>query len=215
MKRPTGSPVFDDLLDGGYESGIITTVYGPSGSGKSNLMHLALSTVTGSAIFIDTEASFSVERLQQLAPDAVDLLDKIIVLRAHDLEQMSVIVDKLMSMVRPDCEFIVIDGIAAQYRAALARSDEGVNNMLSQQVNGLFRVAAEKNIPVLMTSQVYADFEKEGVKVVGGDIVRYNSKCMIELLHGEERVAKLIKHRSLPAKEVSFVIDNVGIYEKE
>ena len=36
-KIPTGSKILDKLLDDGYEKDIITTIYGPAGSGKTNL----------------------------------------------------------------------------------------------------------------------------------------------------------------------------------
>ena len=37
----SGSQLFDQLLNGGYETNVITTVYGPAGSGKSTLSLLA------------------------------------------------------------------------------------------------------------------------------------------------------------------------------
>ena len=36
-KVPSGSPVIDMLLGGGYDADIITTIFGPAGSGKTNL----------------------------------------------------------------------------------------------------------------------------------------------------------------------------------
>ena len=33
----TGSQDLNEFLEGGYETGIITLMYGPAGSGKSNL----------------------------------------------------------------------------------------------------------------------------------------------------------------------------------
>ena len=34
---PTGSKILDIMLDGGYEKDVITTIYGPAGSGKTVL----------------------------------------------------------------------------------------------------------------------------------------------------------------------------------
>ena len=36
-KVTTGSKILDVMLDGGYEKDIITTIYGPAGSGKTVL----------------------------------------------------------------------------------------------------------------------------------------------------------------------------------
>lgn len=203
----------DDLLEGGYEKGIITTIYGPAGSGKSNLMLLALTTVEAKAIFIDTEGSFSVDRLMQLAPEIEGLLDRVIVLKASTLEQQTQIVEKLPTMMK-NVQLVIVDGIATQYRAALARNVKDVNNELSRQVNTLYALASDHDIPVLLTSQVYADLEGEGVKVVGGDIIKYTSKCLIELRNEDGREALVIKSRFLPSgKTRRFIIDTVGIYE--
>jgi DNA repair protein RadB len=56
-----------------------------------------------------------------------------------------------------------------------------------------------------VTNQVYADFEKkEDVKMVGGDILKYWSKCIVKLEKTETaRKAVLMKHRSLP-ENLSF-----------
>jgi len=42
MKISAGSPILDELLEGGYEKDIINTIYGPAGSGKTLLCLLAL-----------------------------------------------------------------------------------------------------------------------------------------------------------------------------
>ena len=41
MKVSTGSPILDNFLGGGYDRDIITTIFGPSGTGKTNLCLLA------------------------------------------------------------------------------------------------------------------------------------------------------------------------------
>ena len=214
--QPTGSQVFDELLNGGYEQGIVTTIYGPAGSGKSNLTLLAVASTQGKVVFIDTEGSFSVDRLQQLAPDTKDLLDRVILLKATTFEQQTNIISKLPQMVGEDVDLVIVDSIASQYRAAIARGEENLNNQLSHQLNTLYRVAADNELAVLITTQVYANIEEGGVNLVGGDIVKYNSKCLIELRNDEGREAILVKHRFLaPNKTVRFVIDTVGIYEEK
>lgn len=214
--HPTGSQAFDELLEGGYEDGIVTTVYGPAASGKSNLMLLAVASAENKVIFVDTEGSFSVDRLQQLAPDVEDLLDRVILLKATTFEQQTNIITRLPEMITDDTDLVIVDSIASQYRAAMARGAENLNNDLSHQINTLYRVAADNDIPVLMTSQVYANMDGEGVVVVGGDIVKYNSKCMIELRNDDGREAIIQKHRFIaPEKSVRFVIDTVGIYEEK
>lgn len=47
-KISSGSSVFDKLLKGGLESDIVTTIFGPSGTGKSNFCLSVLSEVLSS-----------------------------------------------------------------------------------------------------------------------------------------------------------------------
>ena len=99
-----------------------------------------------------------------------------------------------------------------------------VNSDLANQMKILYEIARKKDIPVLITSQVYNNFLNEedwlagkeaGVNVVGGDLLKYWSKCIIELKNksGKKR-AILRKHRSLPERELNFEICNEGIRKR-
>ena len=62
---------------------------------------------------------------------------------------------------------------------------------------------------------MYADFEdKDKVKLVGGDLLKYASKCLLELQitpSGNRRII-IRKHRSLKEeKEITFKIVEGGI----
>ena len=68
-KISTGAVFLDKLLEGGYEKGIVTTLYGPSGTGKTNFCLLAASKIAASGkkvLFVDTEGGIAVERIKQL-----------------------------------------------------------------------------------------------------------------------------------------------------
>ena len=68
---PSGSKILDKMLNGGYEKDIITTIYGPAGSGKTILCLLCSVNMTRNnkkVIYVDTENNFSIERLKQIAP---------------------------------------------------------------------------------------------------------------------------------------------------
>ena len=80
-KQETGSSIINSLLNGGYEKRIITTIYGPSSSGKSCLCIMAASETAKQGkkvIFIDTEGGFSIERASQIFPEFNQHLDKFI-----------------------------------------------------------------------------------------------------------------------------------------
>ena len=75
MKLPTNTPL-DKMLNGGIEDDAITNIYGPAGSGKTNIVLCAvLSCVRAGrkVVYIDTEGSFSLERFRQLGGSEKEL----------------------------------------------------------------------------------------------------------------------------------------------
>ncbi|KPI89848.1 putative Recombinase Rad51 [Leptomonas seymouri] len=100
--QPTHATTFsrelDTLLGGGVPVGGVTEVSGPPGVGKTQLlMQLAVSCASpvefgglgGTCLFVDTEGSFVVERLEQMATAAVSLVKRILARDAarHTLHQ--------------------------------------------------------------------------------------------------------------------------------
>ncbi|MBU0667275.1 MAG: DNA repair and recombination protein RadB [Nanoarchaeota archaeon] len=221
-KISTGTAILDWLLEGGYEKDVLTTIYGPAGSGKTNICLLCLANIPKDkkAIYIDTEGSFSVTRFKQITDDYENILKRVIFLKPTNFEEQKNCFSELKSFVNEKISLIILDSVAMLYRLELGKSKDvyTVNRELGLQLSLLIEIARKKLIPVLITNQVYADFEnKNKVNLVGGDILKYQSKCLIELQKvGSFRKAILRKHRSLPdEKKVFFKIVNSGIEEVE
>jgi len=220
-KISTGSAVMDWLLEGGYDKGVITTIYGPAGSGKSNLCLLCIAnSVKGQkAIFIDTEGNFSTTRFKQLCPDYKKALERILFLKPTNFHEQQAAIEKLKGLLKQDIGIIFVDSISALYRAALQKEDnQGINSAMVSLVHDLLEIGRKKDIPVIMTAQVYADFEEKGkVNLVGGNIIRNMSKCLIELqAAGPNRVAIIRKHRSIEeGTKITIRIVDEGIKEVE
>jgi len=216
-KLSTGAECFDELLDGGYEKDIITTVYGPAGAGKTCLCLLAAiqAAKDKKIIYIDTEGGFSASRLKQLTPHHKEVLDKIFFLRPTNFEAQKEAFEKLRSMINDKIGLVIVDTISMLYRLELGKdSVYDVNRDLGKQLSYLVEIARKHSIPVLLTNQVYADFaNKEKTNMVGGDILKYSSKCLMELsVIGESRRKAVIrKHRYLPYKELVFQIKEEGL----
>jgi len=226
-KISTGSQDFDEFLSGGYEDDIITTLYGPAGSGKSNLCMIAAveqARKGKKVIFIDTEGGFSVDRLRQLGEETV--MKNILLLKATNFNEQREVFNKLLDEMKKGIGLIVVDSIAMLYRLEVGNArGEGneskvnsINRCLAWQLKVLSEIVRKKNIPVIVTNQVYSDFvkdpsvEEKKVHMVGGDLLKYWSKCIIELKkEKEKRRAILRKHRSLPEKELVFHITDKGI----
>lgn len=230
-KISSGSSELNDWLNGGYERDVITTLYGPAGSGKTNLCMIAAVEAAKKGkkvIFIDTEGGFSVDRFKQLAEESV--LKNILLLKATTFSEQQEMFNRLLNEVDDESlGLIIVDSMVMLYRLELgiAREKEneksviGINRSMSRQLRILNEIARKKLIPVIITDQVYAEFQtqedfqngvEKKVNMVGGDLLKYWSKCIIELQAvNDKRKAILRKHRSLPEKEFMFYITNEGI----
>ena len=223
-KIPTGSKILDNLLGGGYEKGIITTVYGPAGSGKTNLCLLCAMNTTRNkkkVIYIDTENNFSVERFKQICESInqnyAKLLNDIVFLRPSTFNEQKKTFEKLKEVFNNKIGLIIFDSIAMLYRLEMGKNEDiyEVNRDLGMQLAYLKQIASKKHIPVLITNQVYADFEdKDKVNLVGGDLLKYGSKCLLELqiTPSGNRLCIIKKQRHLPEnKQITFKIVEGGI----
>lgn len=233
----TGSYDLNKWLFGGYEKDVITMIAGPPGSGKTNfsiLVSCSQAKKGNKVIFIDTEGGFSSERVKQIiGDDYKDILENILLLEPTNFEEQKKAFEKLFSQIkREHVSLIVIDGMAMLYRLELGDAQKSgdsenikkINREIANYMRDLAEVARKQEIPILITNQVYASFLseedwKKGVEretnLVGGDLFKYWSKCIIELKNEKGRKrAILLKHRSLPKKEFVFEIRNKGVFRK-
>ncbi|PIN75309.1 DNA repair and recombination protein RadB [Candidatus Woesearchaeota archaeon CG10_big_fil_rev_8_21_14_0_10_37_12] len=221
MKKVScGAKIVDDLV-GGLETDAITTIYGPAGAGKTNFALLAAVEIAKSGkkvIFVDTEGGFSVDRLKQIMPDYKRLFDRIMFLNPTTFEEQKQTIEKLKELVNTKIGLIVVDTMTMLYRLERSFKDEEYNRDLGVQMLQLNEIARKHNIPVLLTSQVYSSFDSNKVKIVGGDILTYASKCLLEVeqLHNGRRKLTLHKHRSVPSgQQVLFEIYDKGVKKVE
>ena len=236
-KISTGSFDLNTWLNGGYEKDIITMIAGPPGSGKTNFSILASCSQSKNnkkVIFIDTEGGFSVDRVKQIVGENHEkILENIFLLKPTNFEEQKKCFEKLLIAVKKEqIGLIVIDGMAMLYRLefgdAIHSKDDSnireINREIAMQMRVLAEISRKQEIPILITNQVYSGFVseedwKKGLKgeanIVGGDLFKYWSKCIIELKNdGGKKKAILLKHRSLKPKELSFEIKDEGIFKR-
>jgi len=217
----TGSEPIDALLDGGVERGIITNVFGESGSGKTNLCVQVAAEIAEEGekvVYIDTEKGFSPERFTQVAPE--DALENVLVMEPLDFPEQEDRIDALSEVVEEEEPgLVVVDSLVSLYRLkANGDNIQEVNQKLSQQLSDLSKVARNQDIPVLVTNQVYTSFDEDRLELVGRDVPRYWSKCLLKLSNLDKNVrkAEIEKHRSLPeGKARKFQITNDGLQEPD
>jgi len=218
METQKSGTILDRLM-GGFEKEIITTLYGPAGSGKTNICMISAITCAKEGkkvIYVDSEGGFSVERLKQLCLDYEKIMEKIIFLKPTTFEEQKNVLEKLPAMANDKIGLIVVDSISMLYR--LERKDDSgeINRELGRQLAALNEICRKKNIPVVVTNQVYANFEdKNKVNIVGGDILKYWSKCLVEIVNyaGNKRRLIIRKHRSMGEKDILFEIRENGLFE--
>lgn len=235
VKISSGSYDLNTWLYGGYEKDVITMIAGPAGSGKTNFTILAACSQAkkgNKVIFVDTEGGFSVERVKQIVgtEESKDILNNIFLLKPVSFDEQKKAFSQLLKQLKTEqIGLIIIDGMAMLYRLELGDAIKSkddyrikqVNRDAAKQMRVLAEITRKKNIPVIITNQVYSGFVseedwKKGIKgevnLVGGDLMQYWCKCIIELKNENgKRKAVLSKHRSLPNKEIFFEIKNDGI----
>ena len=214
----------DDLLEGGFEKGCVTQIFGSPSSGKSNVaLALAVNVAkTGKkAIYIDTEGGISIDRIKQISGYYFqDVANNIMVLEPTDFLQQTEnlrSIDVWLRKHHSEVDLIILDSAVALYRVDDMKSYK-LSKELRKQIQLLSNIARRYDIAVVITNQIYTAFDDDGnseVKPVGGDILEYISKVIIKLERGEEinqRIATLKRHRSLPeGRQVTFSITSSGI----
>uniref|UniRef100_A0A3Q3XC84 RecA family profile 1 domain-containing protein n=1 Tax=Mola mola TaxID=94237 RepID=A0A3Q3XC84_MOLML len=180
LRLSVGCPVLDQLLRGGLPVGGVTELSGESGAGKTQLaLQLCLSVqypaqqggLDSGAVYICTEDSFPIRRLQQLIreqsclrsdvpPSLISTLpfgDRVYVEHAADLDSLQVCLSRRVPLLltRGLVRLLVIDSVAALFRCEFQAADwlERTKQMLSVS-STLHRLSQEFTTPVLCVNQV-------------------------------------------------------------
>ena len=225
-----GCSNFDDLMEGGFETGAITECFGEFGSGKTQIGHvlavqLLKADPTASVVYIDTENTFRPERIIQLAKgidiDSEEALSKIMVAKAYNSDHQMLLAEKVESLIKEqgkNVKLVVVDSLMAHFRAefigrgTLAERQQKLN----RHMNTLKKLANTNNLCVFVTNQVMAkpdQFFGDPTQAVGGHVVAHASTFRLYLRKGKKgsRVAKLIDAPNLPDGECAFEVTEDGL----
>jgi DNA repair protein RadB len=207
MRVPLQVDPLDDLLDGGVESGALTQLYGEAGAGKTNVcLQLARNVAREGqkAVYIDTEG-VSLERLEQMCgADFDDVQSRVLLFEPYDAEEQGSIIDKTVRLADGSGEvgIVLLDSATLFYRLQLGEGQEKRERReLTRQLHDLHALARRRDIPVVMTNQVYTDVESEELVPLGGQLLRHLAKAVVRLGKGASpgvRRAEVRKHRSIP-----------------
>jgi len=171
----TGSKELDKLLEGGFETGSITEIFGEFRTGKTQLCHQICVTCQlplkegggeGKALYIDTEGTFRPERLLAIAEryglNGDDVLDNIAYARAYNTDHQSQLLLQASAMMTESrFAVLVVDSATALYRTDFSgRGELSARQMhLARFLRTLMRLADEFGVAVVITNQVVAQVD--------------------------------------------------------
>lgn len=215
----------DLILGGGIEKRNITQFYGPPGSGKTNIsLNIAVQVAKQDkkVAYIDTEGGISIDRVKQLSKnDFNDVANNIIVFEPNSFQEQSnniKTIESLISSEQNNFDLIIIDSAVALYRLKEGKNSNLLNMELGTQMGALSRMSRKHDLAVVITNQIYSTFEDENTSTVvpvGGTILRYWSKIIVELSKSDingKRIATLKRHKSIAeGTNIKFSITNNGI----
>lgn len=234
----TGSRALDTLLGGGVETQAITEFFGEFGSGKSQICHqLAVNVqlpverggLNGSALYIDTENTFRIERIEQMAKhlglDFDKVAEKIIYAEAYNSDHQILLLEKADKIIKEqNIKLVIIDSLTAHFRSEYIGREMLAERQqkLNKHMHRLLRLARAFNLAAVVTNQVMARpdefFSFNAVSPVGGHIVGHTShmRIYIRKTAGKNvRIVRLVSSPHLPEGEVLIKITENGIEDAE
>ena len=211
-----GCTQLDDLFGGGIESGILTKIYGEAGTGKTNICLQASRECVvagGKVAYVDTEG-VSVERLHQICANTntyQKTLENILFFTPASFTVQEKLINN--ALTKNNIGLLVVDTINFLYRIDLENNREGAIRSFIRQMTNLQIAAREKDLPIILTEQVYTD-KNGAIKPFTTKETGPMVKTIIQL--DKTGVGKwqatLIKHRSQPkGKKVFFRITKSGL----
>jgi len=216
MKLPSGSKCIDSLLNGGFETGTITQIFGASGTGKTSIcLMLAYNTAMNWKVaYIDTEG-LSAERVNQIFQDK-SVLNKISYYDVFDFRQQSAAIKELAKLCsKEDVRLVIVDSFTSLCRSELEGEEKQIKmkRELISQLTFLLGLARKHNLAVVITNQMFTDVKSGEDKPLGGPSIDHLSKVIIGLEKiNRQRRAVLVKHRSKAEGESCvFTITDRGV----
>ncbi len=229
----TGSNNLDEMMKGGIPTQAVTEFYGEFGSGKTQLCHtLAVNVqlpeeeggLNKSAIYIDTENTFSPDRIIEIALnkklDPNTVLKNIVVGRPYNTVILLNMVKKLPEIIKKnDVGFIAIDSAVGPFRAEYlgrGRLSER-QQLLNRFMHDLLRIAEVYDVAIVITNQVQARPDVmfgDPTRPIGGHVVAHAVTYRIYLKKAKAadlRIASIVDSPEHPPREVLFKISEAGI----
>ena len=149
----------DNFLGGGIKDGIITDIFGPNGTGKTQfLIQISINCLQqgGCVYFQDTTGEFRPERMLEVMKNYNlnhSLMDKVIVSRiTNSAEQIKA----LSKISESNFDLIVIDNITDLFSFEYSKDELSLEKNLTfmKYMHELSKITIQNNIPVVITNMI-------------------------------------------------------------
>jgi DNA repair protein RadB len=220
---PTGCISLDKLLGGGFPAEAVSLVYGEAETGKTSLaVQCAVNCARRGikSLFIDTDGTFSYERLSQIAEyDYEKISPLMIIMRPTTFKEQSKAIDQLEKVITNKFGLIIVDTITSLYRVELDDPQEtyAANRELNRQLAVLTQIVKTCGVAALVISQVRSVPLGETIemKPVATRVLNYWSDIVLDMKQtGQTRVIKVLREKHLKIKGTNFCyvkIESTGI----
>jgi RecA/RadA recombinase len=239
----TGSLSLDRLLGGGIRTGLLTDVYGPSGTGKSQL---CFSLCVNSAkylkqkemiMFIDTVGTFRPERVSEIARQETnnEILDKIIFIRAfstndqikslrkiYDIKPLLIIIDSATSLFsteyRGASRHLVLMNHLHELSFAAINFDCAVvitNMVRNVPVVRTISDQGDNNVNKVIKATTTTSNSYQQREFMGTSVSIYSHiKLRLEIVNSEKSIVRASLMQPSPRSQVSFRIISRGFSDQ-
>lgn len=214
MHISTGSKALDALLGGGVRTGMLTDVYGPGGSGKSQLCFTLCANCASAGdkvLFIDTTGTFRPERISEIA-GTKDVLDDITVVRALSTRDQIAALGKVNG-----ADLVIVDSMTSLFSAEYLGPSRHLAVM--SHMHALALLAINSGCAVVGTNMVRAVPQEIGKAIereyLSGTV---SIHAHIRLKFETESAAKSFYKASLvqpPGNSAHFSISKAGISDAD
>lgn len=256
----------DNLLGGGVPRSSVTEICGAPGAGKTQIcMQLAVACaipepfggVAGKTLYLDTEGSFSPQRVFDMAEatsrhlhslgggalvalTTEQIMNSIIVARAHDLGEMLAFAHSLVVFLKQDSgiRLVVIDSVAHHFRHDFADFN-AKNRTLARLAALLNQVSRDFDVAIVVTNHMTTTSTSTTTGGGGGgglhpalgetwfhavtnrlvlqkhhELVTWEHASMPEAALVPIRTCELVKSSSLCCGVGEFVVVKIGIRQR-
>jgi len=212
----TGIKTLDNYLGGGIKGGIITDIFGATGTGKTQLtMQISINSLLdgNQVLFQDTTGQFRPERMLDLIKIRnleTNLLDRVKVGRVTNSSEQIQLLSKIKDQ---DFSLVVIDNVSDLFSFEYGKEEQNLekNVTFMQYMHELSLISIQKKLPIVVTNIIRKidDLEIENLD----KSISMFTHMKIKLLKIGKKYSCEIFPSFLEKKEFSYQITKEGLIE--